>query len=367
MKKIIALVLALTVCLGLVACGSSAPAPAATTAPAANAPADAAPAAPAEEPGLRGTPGNPYIVTFGNTAPASTDPQNGYTVAAATLNEKLMEVSGGTMGFELVQGGVYGSTAQHLAQVKAGTLDGMITGFDVATNLEGTQDFAACAMPFVFDSDEHMDKFLQSELWDSLVETMRANNGILITGVFMHQPPRSLNSTKQIVSPTEMAGVKIRIPESDVQIRVWTATGATPTQIPATELYSCLDTGVADAQENDIVSSSSLKLYEVAPFFTEMNYIRQAQLCYTSEITWNKMNAEEQGWWKEACAAACEAGTAAYANKYQAAKDAIVEAGGTIVDFDYNEWKDFFTKIVKEQFDGTAYTAGLYDQIQGMA
>lgn len=360
MKKFIALALALVLALSLVACGGST-APASTTAPAADNGSEA------QQPGLAGTPGNPYIITFGNTAPASTDPQNGYTVAAATLNEKLLEVSGGTLGFELVQGGVYGSTAQHLAQVKAGTLDGMITGFDVATNLEGTQDFAACAMPFVFDSDEHMDKFLQSDLWASMVETMRANNGILITGVFMHQPPRILNSTTEISSPEQMAGVKIRVPESDVQIRVWTATGATPTQIPATELYSCLDTGVADAQENDIVSSSSLKLYEVAPFFTEIDYIRQAQLCYTSEITWNKMNDQEKAWWNEAVAAACAAGTAAYANKYQSAKDAIVAAGGTIVEFDYDAWKTFFTKIVMEQFDGKAYTAGLYAQIQGMA
>ncbi len=369
MNKIIALALALVMCLGLVACSTSAPAatddPAATNAPADNVLAEST--APVEEPGLRGTTEKPYMITFGNTAPASTDPQNGYTVAAATLNEKLMELSGGTMGFELVQGGVYGSTAQHLAQVKAGTLDGMITGFDVATNLEGTQDFAACAMPFVFDSDEHMDKFLQSDLWADMVETMRTNNGILITGVFMHQPPRILNSTKEISTPDQLAGLKIRVPESDVQIRVWTAAGATPTQIPATELYSCLDTGIADAQENDIVSSSSLKLYEVAPYFTEINYIRQAQLCYTSEITWNKMNDQEKQWWNEAVAAACEAGTAAYADKYQSAKDAIVEAGGTIVTFDYNEWKDFFTKIVKEQFDGSAFTSGLYDQIQGLA
>lgn len=361
MKKIIALALALVMCLSLAACGSS------EKAPAANTPAENTTAAPAEEPGLRGTPGNPYIITFGNTAPASTDPQNGYTVAAATLNEKLLEVSGGTMGFELVQGGVYGSTAQHLAQVKAGTLDGMITGFDVATNLEGTQDFAACAMPFVFDSDEHMEKFLQSDLWADMVETMRVNNGILITGMFMHQPPRILNSTKEISTPDQLAGLKIRVPESDVQIRVWTAAGAAPTQIPGSELYSCLDTGVADAQENDIVSSSSLKLYEVAPFFTEIDYIRQAQLCYTSEITWNKMNAQEKEWWNEAVAAACEAGTAAYADKYQSAKDEIVEAGGTIVEFDYNTWKEFFTKIAKEQFDGSSFTAGLYEQIQAMA
>lgn len=370
MKKLIALALTAAMTMSLAACGSSASTSTAST-PASDAPAESTASAAASEttsdaPGLRGTADNPYIVTFGNTAPASTDPTNGYTVAAAALNDKLMELSGGTMGFELVQGGVYGSTAQHLAQVKAGTLDGMITGFDVATNLEGTEDFAACAMPFVFNSDEHMEMFMESDLWNDMVENMRAKNGILITGMFMHQPPRLLNSNKAISKPEELSGVKIRVPESDVQIRVWTATGATPVQIAGSELYSSLDTGVADAQDNDVVSSAGLKLYEVAPYFTEINYIRQAQLCYTSEITWNKMNDEEKGWWTEAVAAACEAGTAAYNAKYQAAKDEVTAAGGTFIDFDYDEWKEFFTKIVKEQFDGNAFPAGLYDQIQAM-
>ena len=366
MKKLIALALTAAMTMSLAACGSSASTPASEAAESTSTASEAASETASEAPGLRGTADSPYVITFGNTAPASTDPTNGYTVAAAALNDKLMELSGGTMGFELVQGGVYGSTAQHLAQVKAGTLDGMITGFDVATNLEGTEDFAACAMPFVFNSDEHMEKFMESDLWSGMVESMREKKGILITGMFMHQPPRILNSIKAISSPDELSGVKIRVPESDVQIRIWTATDASPVQIAGTELYSSLDTGVADAQDNDVVSSAGLKLYEVAPYFTEINYIRQAQLCYTSEITWNKMNDEEKGWWTEAVAAACDAGTAAYDNKYQAAKDEITAAGGTFVDFDYDVWKDYFTKIVKEQFDGTSFTAGLYDQIQAM-
>ena len=355
MKKLIAMIMACAMILGVVACSG-------TTTSTTDATATTAEATT----GIAGTVENPTIITFGNTAPTSTDPENGYTVAAAALNDKLMELSGGTLGFELVQDGVYGSTAQHLAQVKAGTLDGMITGFDVATNLDNCEDFAACAMPYVFNSDEHMEKFLASDLWASMVEQMRESNGILITGLFMHQPPRTLNSKTAISTPDQLKGIKIRTPESDVQIKVWTATGATPASCPATELYTNLDSGINDAQENDIVSSSSLKLYEVAPYFTEMNYIRQAQLCYISEITWNKMSDQEKEWWNEATAAACEAGSAAYAKKLDSAKEAIVAGGGTIVDFDYDTWKEYFSAIVKEQFDGTLYTAGLYDQIQAM-
>lgn len=372
MKKWIALLLAVAMMLAMTACAPAASDPTATPAPGnnTNQPADPDDSQQPTEnygPGLGGTKENPYIFTVGCTAPNTTDPTNAYVLANKAMNDKLMELSGGTMGFETVFGGVYGSTVQHFAQLKAGTLDGFASGFDVATNLTGTEDFYAAAMPFVFDSDEHMDKFFESDIWAEMNESMRANNGILVTGLFGHQCPRILTCSKEIVHPEDVKGLKIRVPESDVQIRVWEAAGASPMQIAATEMYSALDTGVADAQENDMVSSSSsLKLYEVNPYFTEIDYIRQCVMIYTSEITWNKMNQQEREWFKEALKDACEAMTNGYASKYDAAKQAVVDNGGTVVEFDYDEWKEFFTKIVMEEFDGKYFREGLYEEIQAL-
>lgn len=315
-------------------------------------------------PGLGGTVEAPYLITAGCTAPVVTDPTNGFLAASITLNEKLMELSGGTMGFELVMGGVYGSTVQHFAQLKAGTLDAFISGFDVATNLSDTEDFNAVAMPFVFDDDAHMDAFMKSDLWKEMVEKMRKANGILIAGLYSHQCPRILTCRYEVIHPEDVKGMKIRVPESQVQIKVWTAAGANPMQIAATEMYSALDTGVADAQDNDMVGSGSLRMFEVTPYYTEIDYIRQCLMVYMSEITWNKMSEQERAWWDEALAAACEAGSSAYTAKYDAAKQTVVENGGTIVEFDYDEWKTFFTNIVLEQFDGKLFREGLYTEIQ---
>ena len=157
----------------------------------------------------------------------------------------------------------------------------------------------------------------------------------------------------------------MRVPESTVQMKLWQATGAAPMVIPASELYTSLSSGLVDGQENDIVASAAaLKLYEVAPYFTETDYIKQAMLMYMSDKTWQAMTEEEQGWWNEALAYACEKGSAAYAAKYEAAKQEIREHGGTIVEFDFDEWKAYFSQLVHEQFDGQFFPAGLYDQIQ---
>ena len=348
-KRIIAFALAIAMALVLTACNDSGSEPSSQSGA-----------------GLGGTVDKPYIITFGYTGNV-TNPEHPYRLAMAAMNEKLMELSGGTLGFEIVFGGVYGSTAQHLAQIKAGTLDGMGTGFDTATNLENSERFFAIATPYVFDSDEHIDKFLASDLWAEMVNDLAKDNGIRITTLFFHQPPRSLNTNRPIEHPSDVAGLKLRVPESDVQVRVWQAAGASPVQIPASELYSALDTGLADGQENDLPTGGSQKIYEVAPYFTQIDYIRQAQLLYTSEITWNKMSDQEKEWFLEAARYAGKVAEARYVTLYDEAITAITNNGGTIVECDYNEWKDFFTKIVKEQFDGVRFPKGLYDQIQAMA
>lgn len=318
--------------------------------------------------GIKGTVEEPYIIMAGTSAPASTDSTSAYFIAHETLNNELMRLSGGTIGFDCVYGGALGSNTQILAQLKAGTLDCMPTGFDLATNLTKSEKFYAVAMPFVFKDDAHMDKFFASDLWAEMVDELKVANGIYISGLYYHQPARSLNTTRPIVHPSDLVGLKIRVPESKVQMEVWKATGANPMQVPASELYTSLDSGIVDGQENDIVSSTgTLKLHEVAPYFTEIDYIKQCMLMYMSEKTWNKMTDEEKGWWNEALATACKKATDAWNAKHDVAVDTIKASGGTIVDFDYAEWQDFFTKIVYEKFDGKYFPSGLYKEIQDMA
>ncbi|MCF0237746.1 MAG: TRAP transporter substrate-binding protein [Sphaerochaetaceae bacterium] len=315
--------------------------------------------------GIAGTTANPRILKAGTSAPASTDTRNGYYVFEKLMNEKLMELSGGTIGYECVYGGALGNNTQLLAQLKAGTLDFMPTGFDLATNLQNSEKFYAVSMPYVFDNDAHMDAFLESDLWKEMVEELKQSNGIYIAGLAMHQTARSFNTKKPIVHPEDLKNLKIRVPESTVQMEMWKATGASPMVVPASELYTSLDSGVVEGQENDIVASAvTLKLYEVAPYFTETDYIKQACLLYMSAKTYDAMTEQEKAWFEEALDYACAEASQCYYEKYDAAKEEIVAHGGTIVEFDFDEWKTYFSDLVHNVFDGKYFPAGLYDQIQ---
>lgn len=311
--------------------------------------------------GIAGTKSNPTILRCGTSASYSTDPKNSYMLFEKEFNAKLMELSGGTIGYEVVYGSALGNNTQLLAQLSAGTLDFMPTGFDLATNLKNSEKFYAVTMPYVFDNDEQMDAFFKTPLWAEMVEDIRSANGIRIIGLMCHQPPRAFNTTKPIVHPSDLKGFKMRVPESTVQMELWKAMGASPTVVPGPEIYTALDSGIANGQENDIVSSVNGKYIEVAPYYTRVDYIKQAVLMYMSDATWNKMTEQEQGWVMEALEYAQEIATNAY---YEKLDNAVKTFDKGIVEFDFNEWKVFFSDIVHNVFDGKFFPKGLYDEIQ---
>ena len=114
------------------------------------------------ERGIAGTVENPRILKAGSSAQNPTDPTSAMYIGAHALNDKLMELSGGTIGYECVGGGALGNNTQLLAQLRAGTLDLMPTGFDLATNLQKSEKFNAVAMPYVWTHSSHQ---ISGSLW----------------------------------------------------------------------------------------------------------------------------------------------------------------------------------------------------------
>ncbi len=314
--------------------------------------------------GIAGTVDNPRILRAGTSVSYSTDPNNAYINFEKAFNEKLMELSGGTIGYEVIYGGALGNNTQLLAQLKAGTLDFMPTGFDLATNLKNSEKFYAISMPYVFENDEQMDAFFKTDLWAEMVEDIRSANSIRIIGLMCHQPGRGFNTKTAVVHPSDLKGVKMRVPESTVQMDLWKAIGASPVVVTGSELYTGIESGIADGQENDIVSSVQLKLNEVAPYYTEVDYIKQACLLYMSDATYQKMTDQEKEWLEEARAYAEKIATTCYTAKLEDAREAFATGKGGYVEYDVDEWKEFFSGIVHEVFEGKYFPEGLYDKIQ---
>ena len=89
--------------------------------------------------------------------------------------------------------------------------------------------------------------------------------GITVGGL-MRRGNRNLTANKPVKTPADMVGMKLRVPEIPSWVAAWSGTGANPTPVAWPEVFSALQTGVVDGQENPCFTIRSAKLYEVQEY-----------------------------------------------------------------------------------------------------
>lgn len=352
MKKFLSLVLVALMLLSLAACGSKS---AETTAPAVT-DASAAETKPAEAKAEKLTLKAGCTNSLGSAAFQDME----------EFNKILNEVSGGMIEVELFGNSTLGKTAQLYAQLMDGTLDLMPTGLDTITNLKGSDKCAALSVPYAFNSTEHFRKFLGSDLEKEMInEVIAANdNKLVYLGAICLQLPRGLSTGKKAVkTPADLAGLKIRVPESPIQTAVWKAWGANPVTISTSELFSSLEGGIADGQDNAISSMLNSSYWEVQKYYTETEYIQQAQVLFMSAKTWEKLNDTQKGWFTEAVAKAYEKNTKEMWEDYDTTKAKLIENGLIFVEFDKQAFIDSAKEVLKT-LEGKEFAAGVLDKLQ---
>lgn len=122
--------------------------------------------------------------------------------------------------------------------------------------------------PFLFDDLETVYSTLDGPIGDQILEDLEEHNFIGLgygEDGFRHLT----NSVQPISTPDDVKGLTIRTFEAPMHIDFWTEMGASPTTLDFDELYSALDTGVADGHESPYQTIRSSKLYEVNEFITE--------------------------------------------------------------------------------------------------
>ena len=92
----------------------------------------------------------------------------------------------------------------------------------------------------------------------------------------------------------DIAGLKIRVLQSPVFIDLFTALGANPVPMPYPELYTALETGTVDGQENPFSNVVSAKMYEVQKYLTVTRHIYNPQIVIISKKAWDKLNEDER-------------------------------------------------------------------------
>lgn len=307
--------------------------------------------------------GERVTLKLGSTSPVGTF----HEVIATTFADTLQEISGGVMNVEVNMGGVLGNTLSHYSQLEQGDLDFFMAALDTSSGLKEGGDMAVVLVPFLFDDEEHYNKFLGSDILMNMVGKIENENGLKFLGSLSRQLPRGLSTTDTpVYSVADVKNLKIRTPEATAMTTIWTAWGANPTIISGGELYSALQSGLADGQDNDVINTSTSAYYEIQKYYMELNYIYQNLFLWASAKNYEALTKEQQGWVEEAISQTYAKLDEQLNTMYEEEKQRMTENGVEFIDTDLDSFRKA-TEDAAVEFEGSLYTAGLYEQIKALA
>lgn len=178
----------------------------------------------------------------------------------------LSEATEGTVSIELIPEAQLGGELDIVQQVSLGAVDGVITG---AT---GESNFDALFAPYLFEDGQHMLDVLDSDVAQPWVDGWRDSANIEVVG-FLERSPRQITSNSPIENADDLGGFTIRVPEIDVMVNAFKAAGASPTPMAWPEVYTSLQTGAIDGQENPIEIIGGEQLYEVQDYLVLSQHV----------------------------------------------------------------------------------------------
>jgi TRAP-type C4-dicarboxylate transport system substrate-binding protein len=264
-------------------------------------------------------------------------------------------------------GGQLGDLRKNLAEIKMGKLDMMLCGGAVPSMAKGGEALNVLYAPYVFNSDSHMRKYFQSDLFKSMLAPVEEEGGFKFLGYVGDRSPRLISTTnRKVIKPEDMKGLKIRVPllkPINIAMQAW---GATPIPLSASELYMALKQGVVDGQDNGFDALYMAKFYEVQKYVTPIDYIRQGLIILISKATWEKLDPKEKKALLDAIGPACKWGNKENEEIMEKSIKGVREKGMIILKPDLEAFKTTAAHAINNELDGKLWPAGLYDKIRAM-
>ena len=264
MKKLFALMLALVLAFSMTACGGSEETTAAAEEETTAAAEEETTAAAEEETTAAADEDLPEVaITFANMLA----PDHPQSVAVETvLCPEISEMTGGKFTITGHYNGELGSDAETTEATIMGTM--AMTGPACATISSMDPNWYVLDVPYVFTSAQHARAALDGDLGQFLSDSLEQSVGLVALGFGESGMRHISNDTKEIKSPEDLAGMKIRVLENKYHIATFESYGANPTPMAFAEVYTALQTGQIDGQDNPITITCTSKFYEVQHYYS---------------------------------------------------------------------------------------------------
>ena len=290
---------------------------------------------------------------------AEVNPVEGTVVGdvALAFKSKLEELSGGEVVVDIQASGVMGDEKTVLANILGGDTSVDIVRISAfALNQYGAKKSVFLTLPYVFTSEDHYWKFVESDLAKEMLAESK-EVGLPFNGLaYGEEGFRHFFSKSEVKTIEDLKGMKIRVSDDPIMTGMISGLGAAFTPVSFGELYSALQTGVVDCAEQPITNYLSNSFQEVAPYLLKDGHTLGTIELIATDAALAKLSEEQQAMVQEAADYAMQVCKDSVIAKQEEAEKTLIEKGATITEVeDKTPWQEA-TKAVLE-----ANIAGMED------
>lgn len=279
--------------------------------------------------------------------------------AVKEFTEKVESETNGAIQFEIHYNSELGSLTDCLDMIQHGAP--MMAIGSTGLFQDYVPDLGIVNGPYLYSSWTQLINIQDTEWFQELTKELAEEGNIRILTLF-YTGDRHVISTTPIEKPEDLSGLKVRVPGDVVYTELWKAFGASPVQLPFSEVYTGLQQGLIDAAEAPLSTLYSFSLQEVATDLALTRHISCADTLYMNEDVFQQIAPEDQ----EIFIKLAQEMVLAFGKELEASEaewtEKFAEAGVNVIEVDTQAFQD----VAKTAYDTLPFSEGLYDQIQEM-
>lgn len=270
-------------------------------------------------------------------------------------------------GFNLqpYYGGTLFKQGTELVAMQRGNLEmGNIAPQDISNQIPA---WSIVTSAYLFRDADHMKKVLASDVGKQLKKMASDQLGIHILGpTYFGARHVGLKSQKKINTPEDLAGIKLRMPGGDAWQFLGQSLGANPTPMAYAEVYTGLQTGAIDGQDNPLPNVQNMKFYEVMSQIALTSHLVGFDLLAVSNKVWDAMSPEKQAAFQAAADKAIEWSTQEHLKKETELASFFKEKGLNVYTPDQKAFREYAQKKYLASDLAKSWEPGMLEKINAM-
>lgn len=259
-------------------------------------------------------------------------PDNVWAKVGDRYAERVAERTNGRVEIDMSYSGALGNAEETIEGLKFGTTDIVIQEI---SQLDGYDPLAGLgAYPYLIrDIDHFREIFAEGGVGQEFYDEIEARTGYKTIGAGF-RGSREMASRREINTPDDLAGLKMRVPNQQTYRLTWDTLGASPVPMPSLEVYTAMQQGIIDAAENPLEAQLRSKYNEAVPYVIMTDHVNPYYTFIFDADKFNSLPEDVQTVLVEEGRAAMDWGTEQILEAIPGYKQTLIDSGATIVEPD---------------------------------